>query len=92
MTAARTHLGLILCAAVLAAAGCEPTRARTGWVNPLDAYEAALAKDPKDNDYILQRMEFGRTAMLLGSHGRPSRAWPRPSSNWAPSATTPPPP
>ena len=62
---------LLLCVGVVAAMalglGCEPKRDKTAWVNPLDVMEPRLAKDPKDNNYILQRMEFGRQAMLLGS-------------------------
>jgi len=62
---------LLLCACVVAVMalglGCVPQRDKAAWVNPLDTMEPRLPKDPKDNNYILQRMEFGRTAMLLGS-------------------------
>jgi tetratricopeptide (TPR) repeat protein len=66
MMAGRLLAAGALVAALWAAAGCEPTRTQTGWVNPLDAMEAALPRDPKDNSYILRRMEFGRTALMLG--------------------------
>jgi len=61
--------------ALLAAAGCEPQRARgPTWVNPLDVAEARLLPDPKDINYSLCRMEFGRVAIMLGC---PLRAKPR---------------
>jgi tetratricopeptide (TPR) repeat protein len=62
--------GLVLGAAVALAAGCVPQKARTAWVNPLETMEAALPQDPKDNNYILRRMEFGHLAMTLGSNVR----------------------
>jgi len=67
MTAGRFLICLSLVAAIAFGPGCEPKRDKTAWVNPLDAMEPRLAKDPKDHNYILQRMEFGRTAMVLGS-------------------------
>jgi tetratricopeptide (TPR) repeat protein len=67
----RGLIGLIVGAGVLALAGCEPQAQREpGWVNPLDAMEKALPADPKDNNYVLQRMEFGRLAVLMGSYAR----------------------
>ena len=67
----RRILALLALLAVLAlVAGCEPKRTSNVWVNPLDALEPTLAKDPKDNNYILQRMEFGRTAMKVGCDPR----------------------
>jgi len=62
----RVMLIAVLAVGLLWIAGCEPQRKEVGWVNPLDRFEASLAKDPKDNNYILQRMEFGRAAMLAG--------------------------
>ncbi|HUT59421.1 MAG TPA: hypothetical protein VNA25_16350 [Phycisphaerae bacterium] len=54
-------------AALVLLAGCEPTKKTTApWVNPLDVLEPRLVQDVKDNNYILQRMEFGRIAMQLG--------------------------
>ncbi|MGB2998062.1 MAG: hypothetical protein WBC59_05425 [Phycisphaerae bacterium] len=58
-------------AALIAAAGCEPKRGRRpAWTNPLDPMEANLLQDPNDIDYALQRMEFGRQAIRLGSYTR----------------------
>jgi len=70
MTDQRILGPLALLAALALVGGCEPKRTSNVWVNPLDALEPTLAKDPKDNDYILQRMEFGRLAMTLGSDAR----------------------
>jgi tetratricopeptide (TPR) repeat protein len=67
MIAGRFLLCLGLVAAVTFGPGCEPKRDKTAWVNPLDTMEPRLAKDPKDANYILQRMEFGRIAIVLGS-------------------------
>ena len=67
MIAGRFFICLGLVAAIAFGPGCEPTRNKTAWVNPLDTMEPRLAKDPKDNNYILQRMEFGRVALVLGS-------------------------
>jgi len=55
-----------------AALGCEPQaqRAAPAWVNPLDLMEANLPADPKDSNYVLARMEFGRQAILQGSYTR----------------------
>jgi hypothetical protein len=53
-------------AALVLLGGCEPKRTSEPWANPLDGFEARLARDAKDNNYILQRMEFGRTALVLG--------------------------
>jgi len=65
---------LVILAAALAAFafGCEPQaqRAPPAWVNPLDLMEASLPADPKDTNYVLARMEFGRQAILLGSYTR----------------------
>ena len=64
----------VLSAVVLvgAALGCEPQAQRTtpAWVNPLDRMEPNLPADPKDTNYVLARMEFGRQAILLGSYTR----------------------
>lgn len=70
----RLTAALTLVAALLAA-GCEPQAQRSNvWVNPLDPIEARLPADPKDNNYILTRMEFGHLALALGC---PQRAQPR---------------
>jgi len=64
---------LVILAAVAAfALGCEPQaqRAPPAWVNPLNAMEANLPADPKNTNYVLARMEFGRQAILLGSYAR----------------------
>jgi len=63
---------LLAVGALFVAAGCEPQAQRTtpAWVNPLDLMEPNLPADPKDKDYILARMEFGRQAILLGSYTR----------------------
>jgi tetratricopeptide (TPR) repeat protein len=63
---------VILAAALALAAGCEPQAQRTtpAWVNPLDLMEPNLPADPKDSNYVLARMEFGRQAILLGSYTR----------------------
>ena len=62
-------------AALLFATGCVPQPIQpTGWVNPLDAMEARLPQDTSDTNYVLQRMEFGRWAILYGC---PLRAKPR---------------
>ena len=53
-------------AALALVAGCEPKRTAAPWVNPLDVLEPRLAQDVKDNNYILQRLEFGRIATQLG--------------------------
>jgi len=71
----RGAVAIVAAAALLAAGGCEPQRAKGPvWTNPLDVTEAHLVQDPKDKDYVLSRMEFGRLAILLGS---PLRAKPR---------------
>jgi tetratricopeptide (TPR) repeat protein len=67
MIAGRFLMCAALAATVALGLGCEPTRNKIAWVNPLDTMEPRLAKDPKDNNYILQRMEFGRMAVMLGS-------------------------
>ncbi|MCX5684590.1 MAG: hypothetical protein NT049_13000 [Planctomycetota bacterium] len=67
MIAVRFLLCLGLVAAVAFGPGCEPTRDKTAWVNPLDTMESHLVKDPKDRNYVLQRMEFGRVALVMGS-------------------------
>ena len=70
----RLSLAALLAAAgaILLAAGCEPQAQRTtpAWVNPLDLMESSLPADPKDSNYVLVRMEFGRQAILLGSYTR----------------------
>jgi len=70
----RLSLAALLAAAgaILLAAGCEPQAQRTtpAWVNPLDLMESSLPADPKDSNYVLARMEFGRQAILLGSYTR----------------------
>ncbi|MCX5648456.1 MAG: hypothetical protein NTX40_05080 [Planctomycetota bacterium] len=70
----RLSLAALLAAAgaILLAAGCEPQAQRTtpAWVNPLDLMESRLPADPKDSNYVLARMEFGRQAILLGSYMR----------------------
>jgi tetratricopeptide (TPR) repeat protein len=62
----------VLAVALALAAGCEPQAQRTtpAWVNPLDLMEPNLPADPKDSNYVLGRMEFGRQAILLGSYAR----------------------
>ncbi|MGB2754982.1 MAG: hypothetical protein WBD75_01625 [Phycisphaerae bacterium] len=70
----RLSLAALLAAAgaTLLTAGCEPQAQRTtpAWVNPLDLMEPNLPADPKDSNYVLARMEFGRQAILLGSYTR----------------------
>ena len=70
----RLSLAALLAAAgaIFLAAGCEPQAQRTtpAWVNPLDLMESNLPADPKDTNYVLARMEFGRQAILLGSYTR----------------------
>ena len=66
---------LIAVATLVLVTGCVPKRAGPQpWVNPLDVAEAGLVKDPKDRNYGLCRMEFGREAIMLGC---PMRAQPR---------------
>ena len=53
--------------------GClpQPTSPGAGgysWANPLNSLESAVARDPKDVDYILTRMEYGREAIRQGSY------------------------
>lgn len=75
MRSRKRFAACLLMAALLPAGGCQPQRAPpAGWSNPLDPMEAGLPQDPNDTNYILQRLEFGRWAIVFGC---PLRAKPR---------------
>ncbi len=75
MRSRKRFAACLLTTALLFAGGCQPKRVRpTGWSNPLNAMEARLTQDTNDTNYVLERMEFGRRAILYGC---PLRAKPR---------------